>query len=664
MALASPSQPDVSLQPGRRTVTARAVVLGLVSITAATLLIHWAELVLGGARGHSAMANTSIPLAAFASLMLIVAVNSFVGHWRRDLQLSSGELMVIYAMTAVTTVLASSGAIHFLIPAMAAPLGFASPENRWEELFFRYIPSWIGPNDPRLLRRFFEGGELPVGLWLRPVMIWSGFVFAYALCSLSLVLLLRRQWIESERLTFPTVYVPLSVTAEDGAFWRNKAVWIGIAIPFLIGVVNNLNANFPTIPKLEIRQIDVSSHFKEAPWNAIGGLSISFYPFVVGIAFLLSTEMTFSCWFFYLMTKVQRVVGASFGVAQWGTGGGMNRFPFEDQQGAGAFVALALLALWIGRKPLAAAFRGAFQMVGQFLGMPAVGGRCAADPAACWAVWGFLGSFAALTGFCLAAGMTLGTPLLLLALSLLYLIAATRIRAETGNAWLFGPNLDPQRLLISVVGARRFAPQNLTIMAYLSSISSFDMRCVTMPHQLDAYKVAEVRHLERGRLTGALIAGLAAGIPIAFWLALVVWHNIGALAKGEPWRVLMGKQPFDRLQGYLQNPQASNPVELVFVVAGLLFTGLLFALRMRLAVWPFHPVGYAIANTNSMGNQWFPFLLAWAAKGVILRYGGAKLYRQAQPFFLGLVVGDFLNGALSTVLGCFISSMKVYPINW
>ena len=75
-------------------------------------------------------------------------------------------------------------------------------------------------------------------------------------------------------------------------------------------------------------------------------------------------------------------------------------------------------------------------------------------------------------------------------------------------------------------------------------------------------------------------------------------------------------------------------------------------------------MGYAIANTNSMGNQWFPFLLAWAAKKIILRYGGPKLYRQAQPFFLGLVVGDFLNGALYTIIACFISSMKVYPINW
>ena len=661
--MAADQQLDTGAALPARGVTARAIVLGLLSIVAVILLIHWAELVLGGARGHSAMANTSVPLGTFAALMLIVSLNSLVGRWRRSWQLSSGELVVIYAMTAVATVLASSGAIHFLVPAMAAPLGFASPENRWESLFFQYIPHWIGPDDPRLLRRFFEGGELPVSLWLGPVTIWSGFVFTYAACTLSLVLLLRRQWIESERLTFPTVYVPLSITEPDGAFWRNRAAWIGLAIPFLIGTINTLNVNFPAVPKLEVRRIDLSSHFGDPPWNAIGGLAISFYPFVVGLAFLLSTEMTFSCWFFYLMTKVQRIVGASFGVAQWGTGG-LARFPFESHQGAGAFVALAVLALWIGRKPLAQTFRAAFAgvlTIGQ--GPPGAGGE-AVDPTARRAVWGFLLSFALLVGFCRAAGMSFWTPVVLLALSLAYLIAASRIRAETGNAWLFGPDVDPQRLMITAVGARHILPRDLTIMAYLNAVSSFDLRCVSMPHQLDAYKLGEARKLERGKLTGALLLGLAVGIPVAFWLGLVIWHDIGALAKGESWRTMMGKQPFDRLQGYLRNPQPANPIELVFVSAGLLFTGFLLVMRTRLLSWPFHPVGYAMANTNSMGSQWFPFLLAWAAKSLILRYGGPKLYRKAQPFFLGLVVGDFLNGALYTILGCFISTMKVYPINW
>lgn len=636
-------------------ITGRAIAVGLASITGVVFLIHWAELVLGGARGHTAMANTSIPVGAFTALIVILVFNGALGRIRRRWQLNESELILIYTMTAVSTGLASSGAIHFMVPALAAPYYFASDENKWEGLFHQYIPEWIGPTNLRLLERFFDGGDtVPVGIWLGPSVVWCLFIFLYALCSLSIAALVRRQWVESERLTFPTVYVPLNITAADGSFWRNRLAWIGIAIPFLIGTLNTLNLNFPTIPKLEVRNIDVSSTFKDPPWNAMGGLQLSLYPFVIGIAFLLSSEVTFSAWFFFLATKAERVMGAIFGLSDWGTGA-LTKFPFEEHQGAGAFIAISAIALWIGRKQLAHTFAVA-------LGLAEAKPEWHVGPR--WAVWCALASFAGMMIFCRAAGMSFIMPALLLVLSLVYLVAATRIRAETGNAWLFGPRIDPQTILVTSLGSRNIGPKDLTIMAYLSNFASFDMRCVSMPHQLDAYKMAEVRNIPRGGLTGALTAALAFGIPVAFWGALAVWHNVGALAKGNTWRTLMGKSVFDRLQGYLQAPQPPDLLGLVFVGVGALITAVLFILRTQFVAWPLHPVGYAIAGTQSMRSQWFPFLIAWTVKTVILRYGGPRMYRQALPFFFGLVVGDFLNGGFYTLIACFISKMNVYPVNW
>ncbi len=48
--------------------------MGLVGTALVDLWIHYAELVLGGARGHSALANTSIPLGAFNALFALVIV--------------------------------------------------------------------------------------------------------------------------------------------------------------------------------------------------------------------------------------------------------------------------------------------------------------------------------------------------------------------------------------------------------------------------------------------------------------------------------------------------------------------------------------------------------------------------------------------------------------
>ena len=38
--------------------------------------------------------------------------------------------------------------------------------------------------------------------------------------------------------------------------------------------------------------------------------------------------------------------------------------------------------------------------------------------------------------------------------------------------------------------------------------------------------------------------------------------------------------------------------------------------------------------------------MAWAIKLAIVRYGGAKAYNKALPFFIGLVLGEFTIGSL------------------
>ncbi len=100
-----------------------------------------------------------------------------------------------------------------------------------------------------------------------------------------------------------------------------------------------------------------------------------------------------------------------------------------------------------------------------------------------------------------------------------------------------------------------------------------------------------------------------------------------------------------------------------FTVFGLLTTCLLAFLRMRFLWWPFHPVGYAMANTHTWGQTPMPFFLAWLIKGLVLRYGGMPLYRRSLPLFLGLILGDLVNGAFYTLLGAVVP-MSVYPVNW
>jgi hypothetical protein len=45
-----------------------------------------------------------------------------------------------------------------------------------------------------------------------------------------------------------------------------------------------------------------------------------------------------------------------------------------------------------------------------------------------------------------------------------------------------------------------------------------------------------------------------------------------------------------------------------------------------------------------------PFVVAWLAKALVLRYGGLRLYRETLPVAIGLIVGDVLNRSLWNII--------------
>lgn len=635
--------------------TGRSVITGLFMSAAVCVWIHNAELIMGGRRGHTALANTSIPVGAFFALLLLVIVNLLV-RWlwpRRAFQ--QHELLIIYVMMISSTVLTSSGGIHFLVPSLAAAFYFASPENHWDK-FLPFIPRWLAPHDPIALKAFFAGNAtVPVGVWLVPVLVWSGFLFTVLLATLSLCALMRRQWIDNERLTFPTVVLPMALTENGAPILRNGVLWMGAVVPIVIGLINTAHENWPVVPAIPVRNIELSPFFASRPWNAMGSTPISFYPFVVGIAFLLSCEVTFSCWFFYLLTKLEQVMSAVIGLQGVAGAGPLTKPPYLEHQGAGAFLGIVALTLWFGRRHFShlwKAIRSGAPAEERDLMSP----RTAATVLALCAL--------ILYGFCRAAGMSTWTPLILFALVFAYMGAATRLRAEAGNAWLFGPQVDPNLLVIGTFGTRALPLADLTILCYMQFLTTFDLRCLAMPHQLDGMKMANQCRIRARSLVGPILLATAVVICVAFWSGLHIWYKLGALAEADHWRTEMGRAPFTLLGGYLENPLKPDRTGTEAVAVGLVVTVLLAFARAHWLWWPFHPIGYAIANTPTMKSVWMPFFIAWCSKAALLRYGGIRVYHRCLPFFLGLILGDFINGGFWTLIGCFLPDMKVYPINW
>jgi hypothetical protein len=64
-----------------------------------------------------------------------------------------------------------------------------------------------------------------------------------------------------------------------------------------------------------------------------------------------------------------------------------------------------------------------------------------------------------------------------------------------------------------------------------------------------------------------------------------------------------------------------------------------------------------------MHHLWFCVLLGWLANALVRRYGGLREFRRFRPFFLGLVLGEFLTAALwiglDALLG--ITGHNIFP---
>src|SRR5439155_21054677 len=184
---------------------------------------------------------------------------------------------------------------------------------------------------------------------------------------LCLCALVQRQWIDRERLTFPLVQLPLALARQEGfgresgatnPLFRQPLLWAGFAVPMLLHAMQGTHEYYPSSPTFQFRHITITESIQTYPWHAIGSLDVTFYPCIVGISYLLTLETSLSVWFFYLLRKLEPVLGASAGWTEYTSPNGFV-FPFADHQATGAWAAIVASTLWVGRRELLAVLRRA-----------------------------------------------------------------------------------------------------------------------------------------------------------------------------------------------------------------------------------------------------------------------------------------------------------------
>jgi len=594
-----------------------------------------------------------VPLANVVfTLMVVMILNYLIRRMTPRLALRQDELLVLYVMLSLITTMMGVDILQPVIGVLGHAFRFATLENEFRELFWDYIPEWLTVSDTRALRGYYEGDSSlylveNLKVWIPVVLAWLLLFLVLGFIFLCLNVILRRQWTEREKLTYPITQLPLDVTSPVSGFFRNKRMWIGFAIAASISLLNGISFLYPSMPSLPVTRR--SFGFAERPLSFYGGMTVAFYPFAIGLMFLMPLDVLFSTAFFYGLYRNERALAEALG---WRISADV---PYLNEQTVGAFIALGICFFWIGRQHFKAVFKSAFKR------KPELDDSQEPLPYR-FAVWGFVLGLILFAFLLNRAGMA---PWLASAFAALFLITpliSTRIRAESGIFVHAYHHQAPRYMLIDALGTRRLGTKNLTAL----SVCFFnrDYRTQQMPHQLEAFSISEQANISPRRMVAAILIAVTLGVILGFWLQLHFFYKFGAdSGHFNSWSTGYGKQFFGRLRNYIYRPSNTDPIRLLFMGIGFCFMVMLVSLRVRFFWLPLHPLGYAMASNQEMSDLWAPILICLLLKWLILKYGGIWSYRRAVPFFLGLVLGDFLMGITWSLLSIALNirMYQFYP---
>ncbi len=586
---------------------------------------------------HMAMAN--LPLAVLLPFVAWLLVNAFLKRFMPRLSMTSAELRMVLSMLWVGGSFAGYNWITQWVGAMAAPRYYASPENRWQELIFDYLPWWMFPaNFSGVTEGFFlgleEGAAVPWGAWIAPIFWAMSAGLAMTAIGLGLTAVFQKQWVRHERLTYPLAQVPLDLTEGfDGKrgwppFMRNWLFWVGFAVAAFPLLWNLIEYWTPGFPRLAIFD---PYYGPRGPRGAalsryLRPFSYRILPPVLGFTFLCDLNILFSIWSLWLAGQV-----GLYGMSRVGFSVGLAGQEAKPTAILGLFthgvsMGLAIWAIWVARGHLRKVFR-------QVLRPPVIGEVETAILSPRLAVFGILGGGIYMVFWLYSAGYSAGIGLAWLLLFWASILVVMKFLAASGFAYLF-PSFGTS-ILDMTVGASR-----------MQDATQVGLRLVNWRLLAGWRLPAALPHVERlvrpaKRVGWVVIGSLILGMLAAIIYTVSICYESG----GSTFRTwsLVGA-PVGMYEGIAKavaetDRTVTDPGKIGVWVLGCVTASVIQVMQSRFAWWPLHPLGVMLMSSGYVRLYVLDIFLVWLSKLLVLSFGGISLYRRVKPCCYGLIVG-------------------------
>jgi hypothetical protein len=578
-------------------------------------------------------------------------------------RINARTLSYIYTMTIMASL--STGALggfplgFYNIPMVADR--FLNPERAQQ-----FWPWFMAPRQEVAHQILLGGVPIPWAEWIPTIIFWGAWWAIYGLFFLALTSILRREWLDMERIPFPHTMVAheliTKVVGEGSKSRFDRLFVIGALLGILWQAPLFMTVMFPWFPDIYGWRVNTCRTGAEyitggtsiaqivglATFNKNPVMGAVFY--MAPMSVLLSAIVGFV--FFLVTNQAAYALGYYTGIIDvsgcgrvWCPGTAIvfrDPFKWEAMITCGMGAGIAIFYFVIHSRYIRETLRAAFgKMSGEERN------QLEKDEAISYrsSYVILISSFVLLMAFFMACGLSPVTAFSLILTSFLFVFASSRVYSLVGfmaptidiggvvyNKFLSLPTV-PTPMTSEFIVATNFAatiangPFYGAGGTFQSGFPAFRMGSLTGTPNKDTFKIVLVTCIVAPvtALTGYIWAMYAFGLqklPFGstfIYSAMDTWSNV------------------DR---YASMP-ALPPFTAQFIV-GILIAGALTYLHSRFVWFPLEPVGFYLGTDYNVWLEgcWSMFLAAWVLKAITLRIGGSKLYeRVGIPLATSFVIG-------------------------
>lgn len=512
------------------------------------------------------------------------------------------------------------------------------------------------PRFDATLKRFLLG-DVPWSIWMGPLARWMLILILSYMIMMTFNVLVFRQWAYNERLIYPLAQLPELMVGADPVhqevedkrwlppMFYSGLFWVGFSIS--AGVLGwNLLAQSGYIPGLPEVPLIVTwgAYVADSPLAALSGARFAIFFTMIGLAFIIPAEISFSLWFFWVLYMCQLLL-----IVWLGHGVNEGSFPsdwyytfnFRTAEAGGALIVFAAVVLWKCRKYLFSAV-----MLSGLDGLESAERKELRVASALFIV----SSVGLILILWLGMGANVFYTIFVYFGMLVITIGLVRAVAEGGvlgfQAWI-----SPFHYIRSIFGMDKSwtSPHLYGPLIMFYSVLFLDIKTFIAPAMANTLKIRDDLKMKRLRFHVAVTLALLAAMIVSLAVHVMLGYGKGGDAMSTWFYNHFPKGLYDTIASISRtNPVDSTAANIwVFVGAGAMAM-LLFG--RQYLFWLPHPIGLIMLVNPIMRVYWSSILIGWISKKMITKYGNKDTYHTVRWFFIGLIVGELILVALAALL--------------